>query len=143
MFSNSEEREHKSIKNLEKKDDLHESEVIEQRTTPLVDNKPEDSIVPEDSDLSKEKEIRKVPFLIKAIGILHLILISGLFYGSIYFYNQYVDFKGDGILENGQFTGHVSKADIQSGMRILKAVLCIIGGFVLAYSRATLLENYQ
>ena len=83
-------------------------------------------------EIKKEeiKIIKKIPFFIKFISFLHILLVGILFTLSIHFYNEFISMKRS------------EEIDVESGMRITKSIGCILLGVFLAYTRAVLLSNF-
>jgi hypothetical protein len=127
MFANSEEREETNTPSFDDANSLHESEMIEKRGKQKESLKKQEKV--KDSDLKHPK--KNMPVLIKVLSIFHICVIAILFYFSIHFYSQYIDFKTDS-----------EEFDIPSIIRIAKALLCIAFGCFFAFSRAILIENY-
>lgn len=108
---------------LSKSDALRETE--EQRSRKETKEEIEDVNMEED----KPKN-HIVPFHIKLISFLHLVLVSVLFLFTIFFYNDYVTHKDGDVI------------DEQTAVRITKTVFCLGFGLLIAFSRAVLLEHY-
>lgn len=118
-------------KSIEEASSLQESEQQRKRGEQVIKK---ESPGAEEAMIEKNVSVvpieKKISFFIKVLGFLLIVATAIMFCSAIYFYNQYVSFKQEEIL------------DLNDRLRIIRAVFSVLAGCFFAYSRAVLLEHY-